>query len=130
MSLQDPIADMLTRIRNGYMVSKTEVAMPSSKIKVAIARVLRDEGYIIGFTEEGETKRTLKVSLKYYEGKSVIEKIQRVSRSGLRRYEGKDSLPKIKDGLGVAIISTCKGIMSDKAAREAHVGGEVLCYVY
>ena len=129
MSMQDPLADMLTRIRNGQMAKKASVSMPSSKMKVAIAKVLQDEGYISGFDVDAEAKPTLTVDLKYFEGKPVIEMIKRVSRPGLRIYKPGDQLPKIMGGLGVAIVSTNKGVMTDRAARAAGVGGEVLCYV-
>jgi len=129
MSMQDPLADMLTRIRNGQMAKKASVSMPSSKMKVAIAKVLQDEGYITGFEVDAEAKPTLTVDLKYFEGKPVIEMIKRVSRPGLRIYKPGDQLPKIMGGLGVAIVSTNKGVMTDRAARAAGVGGEVLCYV-
>lgn len=129
MSMQDPLADMMTRIRNGQMAKKATVAMPSSKMKQAIAKVLQDEGYIAGFVVDGGVKPTLTVSLKYFEGKPVIESIKRVSRPGLRIYKPGDELPKVMGGLGVAIISTNKGVMTDRAARAAGVGGEVLCYV-
>jgi small subunit ribosomal protein S8 len=130
MSMTDPIADMLVRIRNAAAVGKPTVKMPSSKIKVAIAKVLQDEGYIGGsrVTQDG-AKAELEIVLKYYEGKPVIEKLQRVSRSGLRQYRGKDAIPKVLGGLGVAIISTSKGIMTDVQARQQGVGGEVLCFV-
>jgi small subunit ribosomal protein S8 len=130
MSMTDPIADMLVRIRNAAAVGKPTVKMPSSKIKVAIAKVLQDEGYIGGahVTQVG-AKSELEVVLKYYEGKPVIDKLQRVSRSGLRQYRGKDAIPKVLGGLGVAIISTSKGIMTDVQARQQGVGGEVLCFV-
>jgi len=130
MSMTDPIADMLVRIRNAAAVGKPTVKMPSSKIKVAIAKVLQDEGYIGGsrVTQNG-AKAELEIVLKYYEGKPVIEKLQRVSRSGLRQYRGKDAIPKVLGGLGVAIISTSKGIMTDVQARQQGVGGEVLCFV-
>ena len=130
MSMTDPIADMLVRIRNAAAVGKPTVKMPSSKIKVAIANVLQDEGYIGGsrVTEDG-AKAELEIVLKYFEGKPVIERLQRVSRSGLRQYRGKDDLPKVLGGLGVAIISTSKGIMTDSQARQQGVGGEVLCFV-
>lgn len=130
MSMSDPIADMLTRIRNGQQAKKTEVSMPGSKVKAAIASVLKDEGYITDFsTGEADGKPVLTVVLKYYEGKPVIEKLQRASRPGLRTYKGKDELPQVMGGLGVAIISTSQGVMSDRAARKAGFGGEVLCYV-
>ena len=130
MSMTDPIADMLVRIRNAAAVGKPTVKMPSSKIKVAIAGVLQDEGYIGGsrVTENG-AKAELEIVLKYFEGKPVIERLQRVSRSGLRQYRGKDELPKVLNGLGIAIISTSKGIMTDSKARQQGVGGEVLCIV-
>ena len=130
MSMTDPIADMLVRIKNAAAVGKPTVKMPSSKIKVAIAGVLQDEGYIGGsrVTENG-AKAELEIVLKYFEGKPVIERLQRVSRSGLRQYRGKDDLPKVLGGLGVAIISTSKGIMTDSQARQQGVGGEVLCIV-
>ena len=130
MSMTDPIADMLVRIRNAAAVGKPTVKMPSSKIKVAIAKVLEDEGYIAGsrVTENG-AKAELEIVLKYFEGKPVIEKLQRVSRSGLRQYRGKSELPKVLGGLGIAIISTSKGIMTDAQARQQGVGGEVLCFV-
>lgn len=130
MSMTDPIADMLTRIRNALAAGKSDVSMPHSKQKQAIAQVLKDEGYIADFAavEQGG-KPALNVTLKYYEGKPVIEKIKRVSRPGLRIYKGKDQLPKVMGGLGVAIVSTSSGLMTDRAARKAGHGGEVLCYV-
>jgi len=130
MSMTDPIADMLVRIRNAAAVGKQTAAMPSSKIKVAIATVLKDEGYISDFrvTENG-AKSELEIVLKYYEGRPVIETLKRFSRSGLRQYRGKDALPKVLNGLGVSIISTSKGIMTDAQARQHGVGGEVLCFV-
>lgn len=130
MSMTDPIADMLTRIRNALAAGKVEVKMPQSKQKQAIAQLLKDEGYISDFAaSELDGKPTLTVTLKYYEGKPVIEKIKRVSRPGLRIYKGKDQLPKVMGGLGVAIVSTSVGLMTDRAARKAGHGGEVLCYV-
>lgn len=130
MSMTDPIADMLTRIRNGQAVAKAKVSMPSSKIKVAIARTLKDEGYIKDFQVSGDTvKPELTVELKYFEGCPVIELIQRVSRPGLRIFRGKDSLPRVRGGLGMAVVSTSRGVMSDRAARAAGHGGEVLCIV-
>ena len=130
MSMTDPIADMLTRIRNGQAAAKMQVSMPASKIKIAIANVLKNEGYIADFTvAEGNGKSELSIVLKYFQGKPVIETIQRVSRPGLRVYRGKDELPKILGGLGVAIVSTSHGVMSDRAARAAGHGGEVLCVV-
>ncbi len=130
MSMTDPIADMLVRIRNAASVGKPTVKMPSSKTKVAIAKVLQEEGYIGGshVTQNG-AKAELEIVLKYYEGKPVIEKLQRVSRSGLRQYRGKDAIPRVLNGMGVAIISTSKGIMTDVQARHQGVGGEVLCIV-
>ena len=130
MSMTDPIADMLVRIRNAAAVGKQTVKMPSSKTKVAIANVLKGEGYIgaLRVIENG-AKAELEIVLKYYEGKPVIETLKRVSRSGLRQYRGKDALPKVLGGLGIAIISTSKGIMTDARARQEGVGGEVLCFV-
>ena len=127
--MTDPIADMLTRIRNGLAAGKTEVVMPYSKLKQAIAQVLKDEGFITDFAKQEGVKATLSVDLKYYEGKPVIEKVSRVSRPGLRIYKNKDELPKVMGGLGVAIISTSAGVMTERAARKAGHGGEVLCYV-
>ncbi len=127
--LSDPIADFLTRIRNGQAASKAEVTMPSSKQKCAIAAVLKDEGYITDFAVSDDSKPELTVTLKYHDGKPVIEKLQRASRPGLRLYKGKDEVPSIQNGLGVAIISTSQGVMSDRAARAAGQGGEVLCIV-
>ena len=130
MSMSDPIADMLTRIRNAQAVEKASVVMPSSKLKVAIAKVLKDEGYIDEFavTEQGG-KSTLTIGLKYYAGRPVIERIERVSRPGLRVYKGRDAIPQVMNGLGVAIVTTPKGVMTDRKARASGVGGEVLCYV-
>lgn len=128
--MTDPIADMLTRIRNGQSADKTHVSMPSSKLKIAIADVLKAEGYITGYKiEANDGKPSLIVELKYYEGKPVILRIKRASRPGLRMYKQKDELPKVDAGLGIAIISTPAGIMTDRAARSAGVGGEVICYV-
>ena len=131
MSMTDPIADMLVRIKNAAAVRKQTVKMPSSKIKVAIAKVLKDEGYILDsrVTDISAGKSELEISLKYYEGKPVIERLERFSRSGLRQYRGKAKLPKVLGGLGIAIISTSKGIMTDAQARQQGVGGEVLCFV-
>jgi len=130
MSMSDPIADMLTRIRNAQMVQKTTVVMPASKLKVAIAQVLKDEGYVEGFAVVGEAaKQQLEIALKYYAGKPVIEHIERVSRPGLRVYKGRHDIPNVKNGLGVAIVTTPKGVMTDRKARQAGIGGEVLCYV-
>ena len=128
--MTDPIADMLTRIRNGQRAGKVSVSMPSSKLKASIAGVLKDEGYIADFRVQEEAgKAVMNVDLKYYEGRPVIEDLKRVSRPGLRIYKSKDELPKVHGGLGVAIVSTSKGVMSDRAARAAGEGGEVLCYV-
>jgi small subunit ribosomal protein S8 len=130
MAMSDPIADMLTRIRNAQSSEKPLVAMPASKLKGAIAQVLKDEGYIEDFAvRAGEGKPQLEISLKYYAGKPVIEKIERVSRPGLRIYRPKDDLPKVMNGLGVAIVSTSRGVMTDRKARGLGVGGEVLCIV-
>ncbi len=130
MSMTDPISDMLTRIRNAQMVRKTSVEMPSSKIKTAIAQVLKEEGYVDGFAvREVEGKTKLEISLKYYAGQPVIERIERVSRPGLRIYRGRDKLPTVMNGLGVAIVSTSRGVMTDRKARATGVGGEVLCIV-
>ncbi|MDT7834183.1 30S ribosomal protein S8 [Aquabacterium sp. OR-4] len=130
MSMSDPIADMLTRIRNAQMVQKAVVVMPSSKLKVAIAQVLKDEGYIDGFQIKADgAKSELEVALKYYAGRPVIERIERVSRPGLRIYKGRDEIPQVMNGLGVAIVTTPKGVMTDRKARQTGVGGEVLCYV-
>ena len=130
MSMSDPIADMLTRIRNAQTVNKTTVAMPSSKLKVAIARVLKDEGYIENYAvAEDDGKATLSIELKYYAGRPVIERIERVSRPGLRVYKGKSEIPTVLNGLGVTIVSTPKGVMTDRKARATGTGGEILCYV-
>ena len=130
MSMTDPIADMLTRIRNAQMVGHTEVSMPSSKLKLSIAQVLKDEGYIEEFGQRTiEGKNVLEIGLKYYAGKPVIEKLERVSRPGLRIYKGRDDIPRVLNGLGVAIVSTSRGVMTDRRARESGVGGEVLCIV-
>ncbi|MCH7343013.1 30S ribosomal protein S8 [Roseateles sp. BYS180W] len=130
MSMSDPIADMLTRIRNAQSVEKASVVMPSSKLKVAIAKVLKDEGYIDGFVVRGDAARPeLEIALKYYAGRPVIERIERVSRPGLRIYKGRHDIPQVMNGLGVAIVTTPKGVMTDRKARQAGVGGEVLCYV-
>lgn len=130
MSMQDPIADMLTRVRNAQSVNKSHVAMPSSKLKIAIATVLKDEGYIADFSVEGEIKKTLVITLKYYRSKPVIEHIRRVSRPGLRIYKTTDALPKPLGGMGIAVLSTSMGVLSDRAARAANVGGEVLLVVW
>ena len=130
MSMSDPIADMLTRIRNAQMVEKTSVLVPSSKVKVAIAQVLKDEGYIDGFQVKSDDGRPqLEIALKYYAGRPVIERIERVSRPGLRVYKGSGAIPPVMNGLGVAIVTTPKGVMTDRKARATGVGGEVLCYV-
>jgi len=130
MSMSDPIADMLTRIRNAQSVEKAVVTMPSSKLKVAIAQVLKDEGYIDGFKVNANGAKTeLEIALKYYAGRPVIERIERVSRPGLRIYKGRDAIPQVMNGLGVAIVTTPKGVMTDRKARQTGVGGEVLCYV-
>ena len=130
MSMSDPIADMLTRIRNAQQVDKVTVAMPSSKLKVAIAAVLADEGYIDGLQVKGDqAKPELEITLKYYAGRPVIERIERVSKPGLRIYKGRSNIPQVMNGLGVAIVSTSRGVMTDRKARANGVGGEVLCYV-
>jgi len=130
MSMSDPIADMLTRIRNAQRAQKASVSMPSSKLKVAIAKVLKDEGYIEDFAvREVDGKRELSINLKYHAGRPVIERIERVSRPGLRIYRGAKDLPKVMNGLGISIVSTSKGVMTDRMARAAGVGGEVLCIV-
>jgi small subunit ribosomal protein S8 len=130
MSMSDPIADMLTRIRNAQLAEKLSVAIPSSRVKVSIAQVLKDEGYIEDFqVRSDDGKSTLEIALKYYAGEPVIEKIERVSRPGLRIYKGRDDIPKIMNGLGIAIVSTSKGVMTDRKARATGVGGEVLCIV-
>ena len=130
MSMTDPIADFITRIRNGQAARKTEISCSSSKLKIALAQVLRDEGYVAGFTTHADGgKTTLTVQLKYHEGRPVIERIERVSRPGLRAYRGKTALPKVLGGLGIAIISTSQGVMTDRQARRVGQGGEVLCVV-
>ena len=130
MTMTDPISDMLTRIRNGQKARKLNVSMPASKAKEAIARVLEDEGYITSFATDGEgASRSLTVELKYFDGVPVIENIRRESRPGLRKYRGKEDLPRVLGGLGVAIVSTSAGVMSDRQAREKGVGGEVICIV-
>ncbi|UXI01560.1 30S ribosomal protein S8 [Photobacterium sp. TY1-4] len=129
MSMQDPISDMLTRIRNGQAAKKVAVKMPSSKLKVAIAKLLKEEGYVADYTIAGEVKPELEVTLKYFEANPVIEQIQRVSRPGLRIYKKKDALPSVMGGLGIAVVSTSKGLMTDRAARKAGLGGEIICYV-
>jgi len=130
MSMSDPIADMLTRIRNAQMVEKVSVAMPSSKVKVAIAQVLKDEGYIEDFAVKvNGAKAELQIALKYYAGRPVIERLDRVSRPGLRVYKGRNDIPQVMNGLGIAIVSTPQGVMTDRKARATGVGGEVICYV-
>lgn len=130
MSLSDPIADMLTRVRNASRAGKFEVSMPSSKMKAAIAETLRDNGYVADFRVEGDTKKELTIELKYQGGQPVIEDLERVSKPSRRVYAGSDKLPRVLDGLGIAIISTSKGVLTDRAAREQKLGGEVLCYVW
>jgi len=127
--MTDPIADMFTRIRNGQSAAKTAVTMPSSKLKVAIANLLKEEGYISEFSVSGDAKPELSVTLKYFEGKEVIETIKRVSRPGLRVYKGRDELPQVLAGMGIAIVSTSKGLMTDRAARNAGLGGEIIGFV-
>ncbi len=130
MSMSDPIADMLTRIRNAQATNKVVVSMPNSKVKVGIANVLKDEGYITDFrVDENNGKPNLEVTLKYYEGRGVIDSLKRASRPGLRIYRGKDDLPRVLDGLGIVIVSTSRGFMTDVAARAAGHGGELICYV-
>lgn len=130
MSMSDPISDMLTRIRNAQMAGKISVNMPSSKLKVAIAKVLKDEGYVEEFViSENGGKPTLEIALKYYAGRPVIERIDRVSKPGLRIYKGAEDIPRVMNGLGVAIVSTSKGVMTDRKARTSNIGGEVLCIV-
>ena len=130
MSMQDPLADMFTRIRNAQMAEKASVSMPSSNMKVSIAEVLKAEGFIESYAVSTESKPTLEVALRYYQGRPVIEKIARASKPGLRQYKGVDELPKVNGGLGVAIISTSKGVMTDRDARKEGVGGEVICTVF
>ncbi|WDE05728.1 30S ribosomal protein S8 [Thalassomonas viridans] len=127
--MTDPIADMFTRIRNGQSAAKTAVTMPSSKLKVAIANLLKEEGYISEYSVSGDAKPELSVTLKYFEGKEVIETIKRVSRPGLRVYKGRDELPQVLAGMGIAIVSTSKGLMTDRAARNAGLGGEIIGFV-
>jgi small subunit ribosomal protein S8 len=130
MSMSDPIADLLTRIRNAQMVAKTTVSLPASKLKVAIAQVLKDEGYIDGFkVNANDGKSELEIALKYYAGRPVIERLERVSRPGLRVYKGTGAIPQVMNGLGIAIVTTPQGVMTDRKARATGVGGEVLCYV-
>ncbi|RIY34801.1 30S ribosomal protein S8 [Psittacicella gerlachiana] len=129
MSMQDPIADMLTRIRNGQAARKETVTLPSSKLKVAIAKVLKEEGYIESYETTDSVKSELTIKLKYFQGKAVVESIKRVSRPGLRIYKGKDALPTVMGGLGIAIVSTSKGVMTDRVARKEGLGGEIICFV-
>lgn len=131
MAMSDPIADMLTRIRNAQLAEKASVSMPSSKLKVAIAAVLKDEGYVEEFAvrQSDDGKATLEIALKYYAGRPVIERIERISKPGLRIYKGAEDIPRVMNGLGVAIVSTPKGVMTDRKARASRVGGEVLCIV-
>ncbi len=130
MSMSDPIADMLVRIRNAQMVGHVEVSMPASKLKASIAKVLKDEGYIEDFAlRDAGVKKELRIGLKYYAGKPVIERLERISKPGLRIYKGRDDIPKVMNGLGVAILSTSRGVMTDRKARADGVGGEVLCIV-
>jgi small subunit ribosomal protein S8 len=130
MSMSDPVADMLIRIRNAQMVGHTEVAMPASKLKASIAQVLKDEGYIEDFALRADgAKNELRIGLKYYAGRPVIERLERVSKPGLRVYRGRDDIPRVMNGLGVAILSTSRGVMTDRKARADGVGGEVLCFV-
>ena len=128
--MTDPIADMLTRVRNAQSAAKVDVTMPSSKLKIAIAKVLQSEGFIAGFSDDGANKPSLTISLKYHEGRPVIDELKRISRPGLRIYKNKHELPKILNGLGVAIVSTSAGVMSDREARATGRGGEILCTVY
>jgi len=128
--MQDTLADMFTRIRNAQRSGHAAVALPASKQKVAVAEVLKAEGYVGEFTVEGDVKKVMTIELKYFEGKPVIESIKRISRPGLRQYRGAQDLPKVSGGLGIAIISTSHGVMTDRAARSAQVGGEVLCEVF
>ena len=130
MSMSDPISDMLTRIRNAQMVGHTEVSMPASKLKASIAQVLKDEGYIEDFVlRDADSKKELRIGLKYYAGRPVIEHLERVSKPGLRVYKGRDDIPRVMNGLGVAILSTSRGVMTDRKARADGVGGEILCIV-
>ena len=130
MSMQDTLADMLKRIRNAQMAEKATVSMPSSKVKVSVAEVLKSEGFIANYSVTGDVKTELEIELRYFQGRPVIEKIKRSSRPGLREYKGAAGLPTVNGGLGVAIVSTSKGVMSDRAARKQGVGGEVLCTVF
>lgn len=130
MSMQDTLADMFTRIRNAQTAGHATVSLPSSKQKIAVANVLKDEGYVGEFTVEGDVKKVMHISLRYFEGKPVIESIKRISRPGLRQYKSTGELPKVAGGLGIAIVSTSKGVMTDRAARAQGVGGEIICEVF
>ena len=130
MSMQDPLSDMLTRIRNAHHRSKPHVSMPASKLKASVAKVLQEEGYIAGFSVTDDVKPTMTVELKYFEGKPVIEEIARISKPSLRQYKGSNAIPKVRSGLGIAIVSTSNGVMTNRAARAAGIGGEVLCTVF
>ena len=130
MTMQDPLSDMITRIRNANLREKISVAMPSSKVKVSVAKVLKDEGYILNYKVTDDKKPVLEIDLKYYDGKPVIEEITRSSKPSLRVYSSSKELPKVKSGLGVAIVSTSKGVMSDRSARSNGIGGEILCTVF
>lgn len=130
MSMQDPVADMLTCIRNAHHRNKPQVTMPSSKLKTAVARVLQDEGYIESYSVSGDVKPNLTIDLKYFDGKPVIEELVRISKPSLRHYSSSNDLPKVRSGLGIAIVSTSKGVMTDRAARAAGIGGEILCTVF
>ena len=130
MSMQDPLADMFTRIRNAQMAEKTSVSMPASKMKQSVAQVLQDEGFIQDFSVEGGAKPRLSMTLRYFESKPVIESIKRASRPGLRQYRGKGDLPRVAGGLGIAIVSTSQGVMTESAARKAGIGGEIICTVF
>ena len=130
MSMQDTLADMFTRIRNAQTAGHATVSLPSSKQKVAVASVLKDEGFVDDFSVEGDVKKVMHITLRYFEGKPVIESIKRISRPGLRQYKGTDNLPKVSGGLGIAIVSTSKGVMTDRAARAQGVGGEIICEVF
>lgn len=130
MSMQDPLADMIARVRNAQLAHMASTSMPSSKIKVSVAEVLKSEGYIENYVVSAGLKPELTISLKYHQGKPVIDTIKRISRPGLRKYRGKDELPNVANNLGVAIVSTSKGVMTDRAARKANIGGEVLCTVF
>ncbi|MGB0668580.1 MAG: 30S ribosomal protein S8 [Porticoccaceae bacterium] len=130
MSMQDPVSDMLTRIRNAHHRSHPEVTMPASKLKASVAKVLQEEGYIAAYSVSEEVKPSLTIELKYFEGRPVIEEIERISKPSLRQYVGASDLPKVRSGLGIAVVSTSKGVMTDRAARAAGIGGEVLCTVF